>query len=463
MSASRRSQVPAFEVMAILDRIAALRAEGRDIVSLCAGEPSGGATTDVRVAAARLVQGSDPLGYTPPLGDLDLRREITDHVRRWYGIDVEPRSVALTTGASGAFVLAFLAAFDAGDRVAVIRPGYPAYRNLLAALDLEVIEVAVGPATGFQPTIDLLDEAVERNGPLKGLVLASPANPTGSMVTRGQLAELAGWCRARDVRLISDEIYHGVTYPRLAPEPAPRSDPESTKLAADGVTSGIEVDEALAGEDEIGVDPEIDVDVAPDRGTCAWELDRSTIVVSSFSKYWGMTGWRLGWALLPDDLVEAVDALAGNVALCPPTLAQRAALGAFTDASYAEADARVAAMARARCLLFDSLDRLGWGPVAPADGAFYLWADITPVLGAHDGSPEWCRGLLEEAGVAVVPGTDMDAVDGHRSIRLSFAAGEEAVAEAVERIAAWQQPSFHRPSSSRKNATCARPQRSERT
>ena len=388
---SIRAGVPPFEVMAILDRVATLRAAGRDVVSLCAGEPSGGAPSDVSERAIAANMSNDPLGYTGPLGLLALRQEIARHYRRWYGIDVSPGEVGVTTGASGAFVLIFLAAFDAGDRVAVVRPGYPAYRNLLRALDIEVVEVPVGPDSGFQPTVDALDAA----GPLQGLVLASPANPTGSMVSRSQLAELVAWCTAHGVRLISDEIYHGITYP---------GDPSS-----------------------------------PDaRGTCAWSLDRSTVVVSSFSKYWGMTGWRLGWALIPDDLRQAVDALAGNVALCPPTPSQVAALGAFTERSYAEADEAVSSLAETRRRLFEAVPRLGWGPVAPADGAFYLWAGIGDQLGRFPNATSWCRGLLDEVGVALVPGVDMDEVDGGTFVRLSFAAGLDAVAEAVTRIEAFQ-------------------------
>lgn len=396
MRASARSQVPPFEVMAILDRVAALREAGRDVLSLCAGEPSGGAPTDVRERAADLHASDDPLGYTGPLGTAELRRAIADHHQRWYGLDVDPSSVAITTGASGAFVLVFLAAFDAGDRVAVVRPGYPAYRNLLHALDLVPVDVPIGPETGFRLTVEALDAAVRAHGPIAGLVLASPANPTGSMVSRDQLGDIVAWCAANEVRLVSDEIYHGITY------------------AADGSPS-------------------------PQRGTCAWEVDRSTVTVSSFSKYWGMTGWRIGWALLPDDLVGAVDALAGNVALCPPTPSQRAALGAFTERSYAEADRAVELLATKRRFLFDSLERLGWGPVAPVDGAFYLWAGIGEQLGEHGTAAAWCRALLEEAGVALVPGTDMDPVDGAGFVRLSFAASLEVVTEAVERIVAFQQ------------------------
>lgn len=392
---SRRGQVPPFQVMAILDRIAELRAEGRDVISLCAGEPSGGAPSDVRAAAARLHTSGDPLGYTGTLGVSDLRAAVAGHHRRWYGLDVAAHEVAITTGASGAFVLVFLAAFDAGDRVAVVRPGYPAYRNLLRALDLVVVEVGVGPETGYQPTVELLEAAVAAGGPLRGLVLASPANPTGSMVGRSELAALVAWCAEHGVRLVSDEIYHGLTYP--------------TDATAPGA-----------------------------RGTSAWELDRTTVVVSSFSKYWGMTGWRLGWALVPEDLRGAVASLAGNVALCPPTASQLAALHAFSDASYAEAEARVAELAATRATLFHALPRLGWGPVAPADGAFYLWADLGEHLGDHPDSASWCRALLEDTAVAVVPGADFDPVAGHRSVRLSFATGPAAVAEAVDRIAAWQ-------------------------
>ena len=395
MKASTRSEVPAFEVMAILDRVAALRATGRDVVSLCAGEPSGGAPTDVRELAAAAHAGADALGYTPALGRAELRDAVAGHYRRWYDLEVDPASVAITTGASGAFVLLFLAAFDAGDRVAVTRPGYPAYRNLLHSLGVDVVDVPVGPDTGFQPTVDGLERVTAAHGPLQGLVLASPANPTGSMVDQQELASLTDWCRAHDVRLISDEIYHGITYPD---------------------------DRSAAGA----------------RGTSAAALDPAAAVVSSFSKYWGMTGWRLGWCLVPEDLRGAVDALAGNVALCPPTPAQVAALGAFTERSYAEADARIDELAGTRRLLLDSLPRLGWGPVAPAAGAFYLWAGIGDQLGDHPSSVSWCRALLDRAGVALVPGTDMDSVGGGSYVRLSFAAGPAAVTEAIERIVDFQ-------------------------
>ncbi|MFI7482536.1 pyridoxal phosphate-dependent aminotransferase [Kocuria sp. M1R5S2] len=393
---SARSAVAPFRVMEILAEVERLRAAGRDVVSLCAGEPSGGAPRVVAEAAARVHARNEGLGYTPALGIEPLRRAVAGHCARWYGLDVPAAQVAITTGASGALVLAFLAAFDVGDRVAVCRPGYPAYRNTLAALGAEVVELDCGPATGFRPTPALLDAAVAARGPLHGLVVAGPANPTGTVLEPAELAALAAWCAEHGTRLISDEIYHGIVHARPA--------------GGDG----------------------------PYRGTSAWEHDRSAVVINSFSKYWGMTGWRLGWALLPPDLVGAVDALAGNVSLCPPAAAQHAAVEAFTPEAYAEADRAVEQFARSRDLLLDALPALGWGESAPPDGAFYLYADLGRQLERHGSSLEWCRRLLEAEAVAVVPGLDFDAVHGHRTVRLSLAAGPDRVAEALTRILRFQ-------------------------
>lgn len=397
-AASSRSQVPPFAVMDILARVDALRAQGRDVVSLCAGEPSGGAPSAVSARAAQIHASGRPLTYTPALGTAELRAAIADHYRRWYGLDVDPAQVAVTTGSSGAFMLSFLAAFEAGDRVALARPGYPAYRNILAALGCEVVELDAGPESRFQPTPAMLDAAASERGPLAGVVLASPANPTGTMVDRAELTALTDWCAANDVRLVSDEIYHGITYP----------------------------DAAAVSDDH-----------SP-RGVCAWELDPEAIVISSFSKYWGMTGWRLGWMLVPEELVAAVDALAGNVALCPPAPSQLAAVEAFSLASYAQADAWVADYARTRRTLLEALPALGWGPAAPADGAFYLYAELGDQLARFGDSREYARALLEAEGVALVPGTDFDAVHGTRAVRLSFAAGQVAVETAIDRILRFQ-------------------------
>jgi len=379
--------------MTVLQRVVELRARGRDVISLCAGEPSQGAPSDVKRRLGELMIDRTPLGYSETFGLRQLREAIAGHYRRWYDLDVPAERIAVTTGSSGAFLVSFLAAFDPGDRVLLARPGYPAYRNILSSLGCEVVELACGPDERFQPTRELLAAALA-DGPVAGLVLASPANPTGTMVDHDQLADLAGWCRDHDVRLVSDEIYHGI------------------------------VDAALA--DRVGA------------GCCAWQHDRSAVIISSFSKYFGMTGWRLGWALLPEDLVAAVDALAGNYALCAPVPAQHAAVEAFTDRSYAEAETAVKEFAAARSLVLDADDDLGWTRVAPADGAFYIWADIAGRLGPYGDSGAWCAALLDAEGVAVTPGSDFDTIGGGSAIRLSLAAGPEAVAAALLRIHRFQ-------------------------
>ena len=384
-----RAAVPPFAVMSILGRVAELRAAGRDVISLCAGEPSSGAPSDVRRAMAELMTGSVPLSYSGTMGIRPLREAIASHYGRWYGLELDPASVAVTTGSSGAFTLAFLAAFDAGERVALARPGYPAYRNILTALGCHVVELDCGAEQRFQPDVAMLERA-HAEAPLAGLVIASPANPTGTMVGAEQLAAISAWCREAGVRLVSDEIYHGIT-------------------SAGGV------------------------------GSCAWSQDRSGVVVSSFSKYWGMTGWRLGWCLVPDDLLAPFDALAGNFALCAPVPAQHAAVAAFTERSYAEAATAVETFDDARRVVLESLPELGWGTVAPADGAFYVYAELGAALGSHADSVAWCAALLETEGVAVTPGADFDSVAGGTAIRISLAAGPEAVVAAVVRIRRFQQ------------------------
>jgi aspartate/methionine/tyrosine aminotransferase len=387
---SQRSVVAPFAVMEILSEVERRRARGEVVWSLCAGEPDGGAPSDVRERAAALLASGERLGYTAALGMPELRAAIAAHYERSYGVHVDPGAVAVTTGSSGAFVLAFLAALDAGDRVAIARPGYPAYRNILAALGAEVIEIPCGPEVRHQPTPELLDAAIAEHGPLTALVVASPANPTGTVITDPEFAELAAWCSARGVRLISDEIYHGLLH-RSA------------------------------------------------TASCAWQHDPGAIVISSFSKFWGMTGWRLGWALLPPELIGPVDALAGNLALCPPALSQQAALAAFTESSYAEATSAAARCTAQLDVVLERLPALGLRVPALPDGAFYVYADASELLarvGVRD-SVELCRRLLDEANVALTPGTDFDAVDGGRWVRLSYAAAPEALDAALSALAGW--------------------------
>ncbi|WP_116711048.1 pyridoxal phosphate-dependent aminotransferase [Actinomycetospora cinnamomea] len=357
-----------------------------DLVNLSAGQPSTPAPVDVRNAAKRALD-EQILGYSGSLGTHELREAIAGHHRTRYGDDtVGAEDVVVTTGGSGGFLLVFLAAFDVGDTVVLARPGYPCYRNILAALGCEVVELPCGEETRFQPTVAML-EALDR--PPKGLVVASPANPTGSVIEPTELAALGRWCSEHGVQLVSDEIYHGIEYG--------------------------------SGES------------APPTAS-AWSTSHEAVVVTSFSKYWSMTGWRLGWLLVPERLRRAVDVIAGNFTVCPPVPAQYAALGAFTDASVAEADGHVERYALNRRLLLDGLPRLGLARLAPADGAFYVYADVAHLT---DDTLAFGQRMLAETGIAVAPGVDFDPVDGHTWIRLSFAGATADIREALDRLERW--------------------------
>lgn len=388
MLPSKRSQVPGFEVMSILGRIDALRASGRDVISLTAGEPGSGAPIAVNQAAAAIHASNTVLNYTAAMGIMPLRQAIAAHYERWYGVRVPAERIAVTTGSSGAFMLSFLAAFDPGDRVALARPGYPAYRNILSALGVEVVDLDCGPEERFQPTVAQLQAELDAGRGLAGLILASPANPTGTMIAREQLSEIAQWCGRNGVQLISDEIYHGISY------------------GAENVSAS--------------------------------EMGSAAVVISSFSKYWGMPGWRLGWTVLPEHLVDPVSRLAGNVALCPPHATQLAAVEAFSPESLAFAESQVSGYAAARELVLAAIPALGWGEVAPADGAFYVYAHLGDQLSRYSDSAQYCQALLQDAGVAIVPGTDFDPVAGGEWVRLSLAPGKDAVAEGLSRILRFQ-------------------------
>ncbi|KAA5829094.1 pyridoxal phosphate-dependent aminotransferase [Saccharopolyspora hirsuta] len=380
LGVAQRADVAPFQVMEVLTAAAERQRVKGDVVSLAAGQPSTPAPRAVREAAAAALQG-DPLGYTEQLGLPALREAIAGHCDRSYGLSVQADDVVVTTGASGAFLLAFLAAFDAGDRVALARPGYPAYRNILAALGCEVVELPCDASTRFQPTVAMLEEL---DRPVRGLIVASPANPTGTVLSGAELADLAAWCEANGVQLISDEIYHGLSY----------GDPLHS----------------------------------------AWEFSREAVVVNSFSKFWSMTGWRLGWMLVPPRLRRAVDSLTGNFTLCPPALSQHAAIEAFSASALDEAAGHVERYRKNRELLLNGLESLGITRVAPADGAFYAWADIGHLT---DDATAFCRRLLDETGVAVVPGADFDPDLGNRYVRMSFAGSTDDIAEALDRLKTW--------------------------
>lgn len=378
MRSSRRSQIAPFIAMDVLEEANARAAAGQDVLHLEVGEPAGGAPPAAIAAARRALERPQTLGYTEALGIPPLRQRIAAHYLERYGIELAPRDVAVTTGASGAFVLAFLAAFDVGQRVALAAPGYPCYRNILKALGIEPVIVATTLEERFQPT----PARLEHLGPLDGLLIASPANPTGSMLHESELAELAAFCRARKIRIVSDEIYHGITYEK----------PASTMLA----------------------------------------YDRSAIVISGFSKYFCMTGWRLGWMVVPADLQEAVLRLAQNLFIAPATVSQMAALAVFDERE--RLDARVAVYRRNRDRLLEALREGGIERVAPPEGAFYLYADVSDFAA---NSAEFCASLLADTGIAITPGTDFDPQRGDRYVRLSFAGSEEVIAEAGRRLVPW--------------------------
>jgi aspartate/methionine/tyrosine aminotransferase len=364
--------------MRVMDAVVARRAAGLPVFDLSAGQPSTPAPGPVRAAAAEALA-NDRIGYTPALGIPQLRAAVAGHYARMYGLDVDPASVAITTGSSGGFLYAFLAAFEAGDTVALARPGYPAYRNMLAALGCDVVQLPCGPQTRFQPTVAQLEALDE---PPAGLVVASPANPTGTMLLADEMAALTVWCDAHGTRLVSDEIYHGITFA----EPA----------------------------------------------VTAWQHSREPIVVNSFSKYFSMTGWRIGWVLMPDALVDSIDRLAGNFTICPPALSQLAAVAAFD--AYDELNVNVERYRANRSLLLDRLPGIGLDRLAPADGAFYIYADVSRWT---DDTLAWCTRLLEDTGVAVAPGVDFDPVDGGTYIRMCFAGDAGTIERAVTALGGW--------------------------
>ena len=382
LTVASRAAVAPFHVMDLLAAAAARQRSHGDLLNLVAGQPSTPAPVPVREAAKRALD-DDVLGYTVATGIPGLREAISGHYERTYDLDVSPDEVIVTTGSSGGFLLSFLAAFEPGDRVAIARPGYPCYRNVLTALGCEVVELPCGPETRFQPTLEMLDNLPE---PVQGLIVASPANPTGTMVSPDELATLATWCEEHAVQLISDEVYHGIEFA----EPPMRS--------------------------------------------CTWSTSREAVVLNSFSKYFSMTGWRIGWALVPDRLRRAVDVLTGNFTICPPVLAQYAGVAAFTAASYAEADSHVTRYAGNRALLLEGLPRIGISKLAPADGAFYIYADVSHLT---DDSMAFCHRLLADTGVATVPGVDFDTESGNRFVRLSFAGSPAEISEALERLGTW--------------------------
>ena len=376
-----RGRISPFIVMDVM-RAANERESSRgDVIHLEVGQPSTGAPRGV-VEAARTALDGDTLGYTDSLGIPALREAIARHYRDWYGIDVPVGRVVVTTGSSGAFVLSFLAAFNPGDRVATVAPGYPCYRNILSAFDVEPVVLQGSAADRYQPTTALLDAAHDE-APLDGLIVASPSNPTGTILGGDAFRAISDWCAVHRVRFISDEIYHGIAYGEPAPTAA-------------------------------GINPD-------------------AFVINSFSKYFSMTGWRLGWTIVPADLLRSVECLAQNLFISPPTLSQRAAVAAFD--CHDECEANLAVYRRNRTLLLNGLPAVGFDRLAPADGAFYLYADIAALT---NDSRDFCTRMLDENGIATTPGVDFDAGRGHAQMRFSYCASTENIEIALERLARWR-------------------------
>jgi len=377
MKSSRRSEVAPFYVMEVMKAAAERERTAGGVLHLEVGQPSTPAPLGVREAAAAALH-TERLGYTEATGIPELRERIAAHYDEAYGVEVSVDRVAVTVGASGGFVLAILAAFDAGDRVAITEPGYAAYRNILEALDIAVVPIPVGPGTRFNPTPRLLDAA----GPLDGLVVASPANPTGTILTTDEMSALASHAQERGIRMLSDEIYHGITYGPVAPTAVAHSE--------------------------------------------------SAVVLQSFSKYYSMTGWRLGWLILPEDLIRPVERLAQNLFISAPALSQAGAVFAFDCTE--ELDANVARYAVNRQILVEGLAAAGITKIAPAEGAFYVYAEVSHLT---DTSQTLCSTWLEETGVAVTPGIDFDPAQGHRYVRFSYSGSTEDITEAVRRLIEW--------------------------
>jgi aspartate/methionine/tyrosine aminotransferase len=378
---SSRSAVPPFIVMDVMQAAAAHEARGERVIHMEVGQPGTPAPRAALEAASRALD-RETLGYTLALGLPALRERIARHYQDRYGIAVSPDRVVVTTGSSAGFVLAFLTLFDTGAGVALPSPGYPCYRHILTALGQRPVLLRTDASARWMPTPQLIEEAAQRDR-IAGLVLASPSNPTGTMLEPGRLAEIAAACRRNGIWLVSDEIYHGLTYAM----------PEET---------------ALAHSDD-------------------------AIVVNSFSKYFSMTGWRVGWLVVPEALVRTVERLAQNLYISPPAIAQVAAIGAFDARDELEANKRI--YAENRALLLEELPKAGFERILPADGAFYLYIDVGDFT---SDSVAFTKDMLSDIGIAATPGVDFDAERGGHYVRFCYAGTHADMAEAARRLKGWR-------------------------
>ncbi|MBB4257140.1 MULTISPECIES: pyridoxal phosphate-dependent aminotransferase [unclassified Bradyrhizobium] len=377
---SRRSDVPPFMVMDVMAAAARIEAAGGHVIHMEVGQPAAGAPSTA-IAAAHAALEAGRIDYTSALGIPGLRERIGRHYRDAYGCDVSPDRIVVTTGSSGGFILAFLSMFEPGDRVAVTVPGYPPYRHILTALGCEPVLIETTNETRHALTGEAL-LAAHRKAPLKGVLVGSPANPTGTMMSRGALAGLMAAAEDAGIRFISDEIYHGLDY------------------AFPAVTAAA--------------------------------LSEHALVINSFSKYFCMTGWRVGWMVVPEILVRPIERLQQNLSISVPSLSQIAAEAAFDGA--AEMETIKHGYQENRRILIEGLPKAGLSKFLPADGAFYLYADVSDFT---SDSFEFAKQMLEQARVAATPGVDFDPVHGRSFIRFSYARSPEEMREAVDRIAHW--------------------------
>lgn len=382
VSISKRSAVEPFHAMDILAEATKRRQAGFPVISMAVGQP-GHPAPAVALAAAREALAHGRIGYTDALGMIELRRALAGYYQRRHGVSIDPQRIVVTTGSSAAFNLAFLALFDAGDAIAIARPGYPAYRNILKALGLKVVEVPVNAGTHFTLTPESLEAAQKEAGArLQGVLLASPANPTGTVTGRQQLEELTSYCNGEGITLISDEIYHGLTF------------------------SGDE--------------------------TSALEIGNEAVIINSFSKYYCMTGWRIGWMVVPENLVRPLECLAQSLYISAPELSQiaaLAALGAGEELEHYKQSCR-----DNRDYLLQRLPQLGLPLLSPMDGAFYAYVDVSRYT---NDSMAFAREMLAAINVAATPGLDFDPVDGQRAMRFSYAGTMAEMVEALDRIESW--------------------------
>jgi aspartate/methionine/tyrosine aminotransferase len=380
LTASGRSDVPPFMVMDVMAAAARIEAAGGHVIHMEVGQPAAPAPKSAILATHAALDGTR-IDYTSALGTPSLRQRISRHYRESYGVAVDSDRIVITTGSSGAFILAFLALFEPGDRVAVTVPGYPPYRHILTALGCEPVLIETSSETRHALTGEAL-LAAHRKAPLKGVLVASPANPTGTMMSREALSSLISAAESAGIRFISDEIYHGLDY------------------AFPAVTSA--------------------------------ELSANAIVINSFSKYFCMTGWRVGWMVVPEPLVRPIERLQQNLAISVPTLSQIAAEAAFDGSDEMEAIKR--GYLENRRILIEGLPRAGLTKFLPADGAFYLYADVSDFT---SDSLKFAGEMLEKAHVAATPGVDFDPIHGRQFIRFSYARSAQEMHEAVGRIAQW--------------------------